>query len=330
MSESVTESKTHLAKVELENAMTAARRYSRKSRSDATWRAYKNDWHQFESWCRSVALEALPAAPDTVAMFVASQADAGLSPSTVRRRLSAIRLVHLGAGQPSPHESLQVVEVMRGVVRNWGQPTEKKAPVLDDDIKRMADAVDPESAKGLRDRAILLFGFAGAFRRSELVALNTWNLDEQDRGYKVIIEKSKTDQDAEGQTIAILKQPDSPYCPVQALKDWLTVAEIERGALFRRMHRGDSIGNARLTAQSVALVVKDYARRVGLDYSRYSGHSLRSGFLTSAAQNNANIFKMADQSRHRSFDVLREYVNAADVFDEHAAKDLLKSKNDPE
>jgi site-specific recombinase XerD len=323
MDRSVTPSKTQLAQIELENAFAAAKRYAKKSRADSTWRAYENDWRQFEAWCTKVSLPALPADPDTVAMFVASQAANGLNPSTLTRRLAAIRLVHLGAGHASPHNTIKVTEVMRGIRRDWGQPPAKKAAALDEDIKKMADAVEPETNKGLRDRALLLFGFAGAFRRSELVALDTWNLEEREEGLRVTIEQSKTDQEAEGQAIAIVRQSESPYCPVQALQDWLTVAGIERGALFRRMYRGDKVGQSRLSAQSVALVVKEYASRAGLDWERYAGHSLRSGFLTSAARNKANLFKMADQSRHRSLDVLRRYVRDEDMFADNAGDGLL-------
>ncbi len=323
MKPSVTPSENSLVQIELDQALRAAKRYSKKSRSKATWRAYENDWRQFEAWSRKLGLETLPADPDTLAMFVATQAEAGLAPSTLNRRLAAIRLVHLGAGHASPHNALKVVEVMRGIRRDWSQPPAKKAAAIDSDIKKMVDAVDPETRKGLRDRALLLLGFAGAFRRSELVALNTWNLEERDEGFKVTIERSKTDQEGQGHVIAILKQPDSPYCPVQALNDWLTVAEIEQGALFRRLFRYDKIGTQRLTAQSVALVIKELAYRVGLDPAKFAGHSLRSGFLTSAARAGANVFKMADQSRHKSLDVLREYVRAEELFEDNAGKDLL-------
>jgi site-specific recombinase XerD len=268
-------------------------------------------------------LASLPADPDTIAMFAAGQAADGLSPSTITRRLAAIRLAHLGAGHPSPHNTIQVTEVMRGIRRDWGKPPDRKAPAIDEEIKMMVDAAESESAKGLRDRALLLFGFAGAFRRSELVALDTWNLEEREEGLKVTIEQSKTDQEAQGQVIAIVRQSDSPYCPVQALQDWLTVAGIERGALFCRMYRSDKVGKTRLSAQSVAIVIKDYAHKVGLDSARYSGHSLRSGFLTSAARNRASIFKMADQSRHRSLDVLRQYVKDGELFENNAGDGLL-------
>ena len=320
---SVTVSGKQLAKNELERAFAAARRYAQKSRAKSTWRAYRSDWQQFESWCGNVGLATLPAEPETIPMFVASQATAGLNPSTLTRRLAAIRLIHLGAGHPSPHNTIKVTEVMRGIRRNWGRPPDRKAPAIDQVIKQMVDTVDQETAKGQRDRALLLFGFAGAFRRSELVALNTWNLEYRDEGVKVTIDVSKTDQEAQGQTIAMVRQPKSPYCPVRALEDWLTVAKIERGALFLRMHRGDNVGKIRLSAQSVAIIVKDYAHKVGLDSAQYSGHSLRRGFLTSAARNRASIFKMADQSRHKSLDVLRQYVQEEEMFKNNAGDGLL-------
>ena len=323
MNRNVTVSGNQLAKIELDRAFSAARQYARKSRANSTWRAYRSDWQQFEGWCGAVGLATLPAEPETIAMFVASQAAGGLSPSTLTRRLAAIRLIHLGAGHPSPHNTIQVTEVMRGIRRDWGKPPERKAPAVDEEIKKMADATEPESAKGLRDRALLLLGFAGAFRRSELVALNTWNLEYRDEGVKVTIEVSKTDQEAQGQTITMVRQPNSPYCPVRALDDWLTVAKIQRGALFLRMHRGDNVGKVRLSAQSVAIIVKDYAHKVGLDSRQYSGHSLRRGFLTSAARNRASIFKMADQSRHKSLDVLRQYVQEEEMFENNAGDGLL-------
>lgn len=323
MNTSVTGPDTRLTKIERERAFNEARRYAKKSRSDQTWRAYRSDWALFETWCVIVALPPLPAKPETVAMFIASQASDGLSPSTLNRRLAAIRLVHLGAGHPSPHNTIQVTEVMRGIRRDWGKPPAKKAPAVDEDIKKMVGLIEPGTAKGLRDRAILLFGFAGAFRRSELVALNTWNLEERDEGLKVTIEQSKTDQEGLGQVIAILRKSDSPYCPVQALQDWLTVARIEKGALFHRMYRSDKVGSSRLSAQSVAMIIKDCAHNAGLDSSTYSGHSLRSGFLTSAARNRASIFKMADQSRHRSLDMLRQYVKDEELFEDNAGKSLL-------
>ncbi len=309
-------------------ALQAAQRYVERSRADSTWRAYRTDWARFQAWCERLKVSPLPASPDHVAMFLAQEADAGLSPSTIARRLSAIRLVHLGMEHPSPHDSIKVVEVMRGIRRAWGKPPEQKVPVLEADIQRMVDAVDPDTQLGLRNRALLLFGFAGAFRRSELVNLNTQDLQEEERGFLVTIRKSKTDQEARGHRIAIPRIDHSDYCPVRSLKDWLHVADIEEGRVFRRMYRGDKVAAKAMSAQSVALIIKDHAARVGFDPRHYAGHSLRSGFLTSAAARQEDLFKMADQSRHSSLETVRKYVREEDLFDRHAGANLFRDRED--
>ena len=185
---------------------------------------------------------------------------------------------------------------------------------------------NPQTLRGMRDRALLLLGFAGAFRRSELVGLDVDHLTQREEGLSILIPSSKTDQEGIGQVVAIPRVPESPYCPVRAVLDWLVVAAISSGPVFRRVKRGDTIGESRLTAQSVALIIKALAAKVELDPARYAGHSLRSGFLTSAAHNRASIFKMADQSRHKSLDVLREYVRSEERFDDHAGDGLLQPK----
>ncbi len=315
-----------LPAVALEEARQAAAAYAKGSRSPATWRAYESDWKVFNAWCDSVDRVPLPAQPSTVALFLAAQAKKKIAPSTLSRRLAAIRLMHLGARLPSPHEALEVTEVLRGIRRAWKRPVSQKAPAVAEEIKRMVDAVEPETLQGLRDRALLLLGFAGAFRRSELVALDVKHLTSRPEGLQVLIASSKTDQEGQGQVVAIPAVPDSPYCPVRAVSDWLTVAAIEKGPVFRRVLRGDGVSKDRLGDRSVALILKRLAATVGLDPSRYAGHSLRSGFLTSAAQNRASIFKMADQSRHKSLDVLREYVRNEERFDDHAAEGLLSAE----
>lgn len=306
-------------------AQAAAARYARGSRAASTWRAYESDWALFTAWCASVKRPALPAEPSTVALFLAAEAKLGRAPSTLGRRLAAIRLMHVGAKVAPPHDALEVAEVMRGIRRVWQRPVTQKAPALDEDVKRMCAAVEADTLQGLRDRALLLLGFAGALRRSELVALDVEQLTYQSEGLQILIKSSKGDQEGEGETIAIPRVPDSPYCPVRALQTWLQAAGITTGAMFRRLHRGDTVGATRLSAQSVALIVKELATNIGLDARRYAGHSLRSGFLTSAARNRASIFKMADQSRHKSLDVLREYVRNEDRFEDHAAEGMLQS-----
>ena len=269
----------------------------------------------------------MPATSHTVALFIAAEAKLGRAPSTLGRRLAAIRLMLIGAKYPSPHDALEVDEVLRGIRREWKRPPAQKAPAVDDEIKRMVDAVEPQTLRGLRDRALLLLGFAGAFRRSELVALDADHLTERDEGLAVLITSSKTDQEGLGQVVAIPRVPGSPYCPVRAVADWMIVAAIAQGPVFRRVHRRDTVGKSRLSPQSVALIIKELAGKVGLDAGRYAGHSLRSGFLTSAARNRASIFKMADQSRHKSLDVLREYVRNEERFEDHAAEGLLQSNS---
>ncbi len=318
-----------LPAVALDEARAAAEAYAKGSRSPGTWRAYESDWKVFSAWCASVDQGPLPASPSTVAWFLASQARLRIAPSTLGRRLAAIRLMHLGARLPSPHDALEVAEVMRGIRRAWKRPVTQKAPAVADEIKRMVDAVQPQTLAGLRDRALLLLGFAGAFRRSELVALDIEHLTARPEGLSVLIASSKTDQEGRGQVVAIPAVPDSPYCPVRAVSDWLVAADIGSGAVFRSIRRGDHVAADRLGDRSVALVIKRLATKVGLDASRYAGHSLRSGFLTSAAQNRASIFRMADQSRHKSLDVLRDYVRNEDRFENNAADGLLASEHNP-
>ena len=174
--------------------------------------------------------------------------------------------------------------------------------------------------KGLRDRALLLIGFAGALRRSELVALNIEDIEEAPDGMKITIHRSKTDQEGAGQTIAIPFGKIS--CPVAALKEWITAAGIGSGALFRSVNRHGKVGE-RLTDQSVSDIVKEHAKRLRLDPKQFAGHSLRAGFLTSAASRGASIFKMMDVSHHRSVDTLRGYVRDAELFKDHAGAGLL-------
>jgi integrase len=184
----------------------------------------------------------------------------------------------------------------------------------------MVDKAETDT-KGLRDRALLLLGFAGAFRRSELVALNVADLQFCDDGLRVTIRRSKTDQEGLGATIAIVR--GSTACPVRAVRTWIEMAGILDGPLFRPVTRTGRVSSRRLSGRAVADLVKRYARRAGLNAADFSGHSLRSGFLTSAAARGASIFKMMDVSRHKSIDTLRGYVRDAEIFRDHAGNGLL-------
>src|SRR3984893_9470218 len=310
-------------------AGSCGRRRGVRDRESRRFHLDELDWRIFNRWCQAMDLSALPAAPATVAMFLAAQAKNGTAPSTLNRRLSAIRLMHLGARVVSPHNAVEIQEVMRGIRRLSTRGVVKKEAAVDEQIKRMVDMCHTATYQGQRDRALLLLGFAGALRRSELVELDVAHLKLSDEGFVVTIAKSKTDQESEGQIMAIPRVPDSPYCPVQAVLDWMAMAGIEQDALFRRVTKGNRLTPDRLTDQSVARIIKKLAARAGLIASQYAGHSLRSGFLTSAAQQRASIFKMQAQSRHKSFDVLSGYVRERELFEDHAGEGLLTStKND--
>ena len=300
--------------------LTRAAELAREEKAASTRRAYRSDFRIFQAWCEDRGVSSLPAAAETVAAFLASDVEAGSRPSTLGRRVSAIRYAHKLAGHPPPTDDERVKATMRGIRRTVGTAPRKKTPATAERIVAMALATGADM-KGLRDRAVLLVGFAGAFRRSELVALNVEDLAESEQGFKVIIRHSKTDQEGVGQTIAIIaRQRGLPRDG--ARRRGSTAAGIIAGPIFRSVKKGGAVAG-RLPAQSVADIVKTYAERVGLDPTLFAAHSMRSGFLTSAAKRGASIFKMMDQSRHRSVETLRGYVRDAEIFKEHAGAGLL-------
>ena len=298
-----------------------AKSFYNQQHAPSTLRSYFSDWAIFEAWCRSHGLPALPAAPEAIAIFLSSQAANGKRPSTLTRRVAAIRYFHIKSGiSDSPTASEIVRSTMKGIRRTLGAAKEQKAPATADRLLKMVAQV-PDTLKGSRDRAILLLGFAGAFRRSELAHLLVSDLEEVPAGLRVLIRKSKTDQEGEGQIVPILKGAQA--CPVEAVKSWLKRANINEGPVFRRFGKGNKIFNVALRSQSIGQIVKKYAGKAGFNPEEYAGHSLRSGFLTSAAMNGASIFKMMDISRHKSVDTLRGYVRLADEFKDHAGEGLL-------
>ena len=296
-----------------------ARGFANAEKAAATRRAYGTDFAIFRAWCTERRLDALPASPATVAAFLAHEAGRNVKDSTIGRRTAAIRYAHKLAGLASPTDDELVKATVRGIRRTLGTAKIKKVPATAERLLAMA-ANTGAGLKGLRDRALLLIGFAGALRRSELVALNIEDIEEAPDGMKITIRHSKTDQEGAGQTIAI------PFgkvaCPVAALKEWITAAGIGSGALFRSVNRYGKVGE-RLTDQSVSDIVKEHAEGLRLDPTQFAGHSLRAGFLTSAASRGASIFKMMDVSRHRSVDTLRGYVRDAELFKDHAGAGLL-------
>jgi site-specific recombinase XerD len=298
-----------------------ARDFARNEKARATRRAYRADFDAFVIWCSSREVAPLPATPETVASFLAAEAARGIKPASIGRRVAAIRYAHKLNGISEPPTNSEVVKAtVRGIRRTVGAAQVRKAPATADKVVAMA-TTSRANLKGIRDRALLLLGFAGAFRRSELVALNLEDLDPCEAGLRVRIRRSKTDQEGAGTTIAVVA--GSVACPVKAVQAWLAASGITSGPVFRSVAKGNRIGRTRLSDRAVADVVKAGAGRLGLDTAQFSGHSLRSGFLTSAARRGASIFKMMDVSRHKSMDTLRGYVRDADLFKDHAGAGLL-------
>lgn len=294
--------------------------FARLDKSAATRAAYKSDFAIFTAWCSARGVDVLPATPGTVVGFLAAQADAGHKAATIGRRVSAIKYAHGLAGYESPTGSEVVKSTLHGIRRTIGTAPARKAPAVAETI-RAAASMAPDGLKGIRDKAILTLGFALAARRSELVALDVADLEFCDEGLRVTIRKSKTDQTGEGATIAVCR--GGACCPVKAIRAWLTAAGITEGPIFRPVGKGSKVKNTRLTAQTVCDLVKAYAGKLGLPEGDFGAHSLRSGFLTSAARRGASIFKMKDVSRHKSMDVLQSYVRDADLFQDHAGAGLL-------
>jgi site-specific recombinase XerD len=298
----------------------AARDFIARQVAPATLKAYRTDARLFADWCQARGVSAMPAAPETVATYLSAIATEGAKFSTVRRRVAAIAFLHESADRETPTSSRLVKATLAGIRRTIGVAPVKKSPAT---VGRVVEMIRlcPTTLPGLRDRAMLLLGFAGAFRRSELVALRVEDVREVDGGLRVVIRRSKTDQDGAGQEIAIAR--GDVHCPVIALKTWLQAAEITGGFVFRPFARGGRVLDRPLSDRAVANRVKAYATRAGFVAADFSGHSLRAGAVTTAAESGAALLKMAELSRHKSLDVLRGYVRSADLFKNHALGGVL-------
>ncbi|WP_295844952.1 site-specific integrase [Tardiphaga sp.] len=295
--------------------------YALADKAESTRKAYRSDFAAFEAWCRSRQISHMPATAAAVASYLAWEAAQGAKASTIGRRCAAIRYFHKLACETTPTDAESVKATMRGIRRIIGAKPVKKAPATGDLTMAMVAAIEGESLRALRNRALLLFGFASACRRSEIVAFDVADLQESEEGYRVTIGRSKTDQEGAGHSIAIPR--GARACPVKAVRAWLEAAGITEGPVFRPVDKAGRVAAARLSDRSVANIVKEAAEGAGLDPASFAGHSLRAGFLTSAAKRGANIFKMMEQSRHKSVETLRGYVRDAELFQDHAGAGLL-------
>jgi site-specific recombinase XerD len=295
------------------------RRYVEKSKAPNTLRAYDSDLRHYQRWCHTHHASWLPAAPQTVAGYLADLASTGIKPSTVRRRLSAIAEVHRLTRFPSPAADELVRLAMAGIRRQHGSAPTQKAALTTDELSLLLVTTSPVTAAGSRDRAVLLLGFAGGFRRSELVALDIDDIDEVVQGLRIRIRRSKTDQEGDGPELGIPWGEHSGTCPVRAYQSWRATGRIASGALFRPVDRHDRVGGNRLTDRAVARIIQRAAQRAGLDPHRYAGHSLRAGLAIAAAAAGAPERAIMAQTGHRSVTTLRGYIRRGTLFEENAA-----------
>lgn len=298
-------------------ARERARDYAHAAVARNTRRAYRADWQDFAAWCEMQTRTALPATPETVAVYLAALAGKRKT-STIGRRLSAIAQAHRTAGLPSPTAETAVRQVLAGIRRYHGTFQQGKEAAVTDDVRAMVSTLGASLA-GRRDRALLLLGFAGAFRRSELVALDLADVQRTRDGLVIQVRRSKTDQEGEGRELGIPYGSTPLTCPVRALEDWTAAAALAEGPLFRPINRHGQLRPSRLTDQSVALIVKRAARAAGLDATRYAGHSLRSGLATAAAQAGVSERAIMEQTGHRSLPIVRRYIRRGSLFSDNAA-----------
>lgn len=343
--------------------------YQRASKADATVRAYSSDARAFEAWCREYGFRSLPASPEAVAAFLVAEAEAGRSASTIGRRCAAISYAHKLAKAADPTADEEVRAAMKGIRRRIGVAPNRKAAATAEIVAAMLMRI-PDTMTGKRDRAILAIGFAGAFRRSELVALDVADLAEHPDGLRVTIRRSKTDQEGQGVEKAI---PHGRFIrPVSLLREWLDAAGISEGPVFRPVSRSgrvrglslkteqkgavpspvegggfgpvgspdrgdqshasaDGDGSelqktsvpSRLTTQAVADIIKRYAEAAGLDPMLFGAHSLRAGFITTAAERGADMARIMDVSGHRDPRTVVGYIRRANAFKDHAGGGFL-------
>ncbi len=300
----------------------SARRYRDASRADSTRAKYAADWRVFSAWCRERSHPSLPAHPGVIAVYLSALADRGCAPSTIGRVLAALGHHHRLAGFAAPHKGeggTVILDVMAGIRRSHRTPPARKAAADSYVLHAVLRAIAGDTLADIRDRALLAFGMASALRRSELVALTIADLERGPDGLRVRVVRSKTDQEGRGVVIAV---PDGRRLnPVAHLEAWLARADVGEGPVFRSLVNG-RVGAA-LTDQSVSLIVKRRTAAAGYTAADFAAHSLRAGFLTSAAAAGASIWKMREVSRHKSVQVLSDYVRNSDLLKDHAGKDFL-------
>ena len=301
-------------------SLDRAREFARQSKAENTLRGYRGDWKDFCRWCGARELCPVPASPETVAAYIADCAG-HLKVGSIQRRLNAIAEAHKAVGVESPRSAGIVRNTIKGIRRTMGTAVVQKAAALTDDIRAMVSVTDA-GLIGTRDRAMILLGFAGAFRRSELVGLDIEDCMFGKDGLTVTLRRSKTDQHGAGRKIGIPYGSNPDTCPVRTVQSWMEHAAIVSGPLFRSITRHGQLRPGLLAGIDVARVVKKLAVRAGLDAAKYAGHSLRAGHATSAAIAGASERSIMAQTGHRSVQIVRRYIRDGSLFRENSAGKL--------
>lgn len=304
-------------------AQKLAEEFFRAAKSENTVSAYESDLRDFATYCEDRGYAWLPSTPATVALYISELAGWGMKPSTLQRRLVAISQLHKRAGYPSPAQDEPVKETFKGIKRKKGSMQEGAAPILLGTLRMMLAPLEREKGPAaIRDRAILLLGLAGGFRRSEISSLRVEDLHIVEEGVIVLLRRSKTDQEGEGHKVGIPYGEHLETCPVRNLKGWIAVLGREEGSLFCRIDRHGNLKQGGLTGQAITRMVKRRVQAAGLDPGPYSGHSLRAGFVTAASAGGAPDDKIMAQTDHRSLKTLFRYKRDAELFNNNAASYL--------
>ena len=280
----------------------------RNSKSANTLRAYQSDFKDFSVFCARNGLSSIPTEPKILSLYLTHLSSSSKF-STLKRRIASISVIHKMKGHYLDTKHPLIMENLHGIKGVKGSNQKAKKPILINDLKLIINAIGQANQsvnKKIRDKTLLLIGFSGGFRRSELVNIEYEDLEFVNEGVKIFIKRSKTDQSGEGMIKAIPYFDNNNYCPVISLKEWINVSEIKSGKIFE------------ISDRSVALIIKKYASLSGLDANRYGGHSLRSGFATSAAESGAEERNIMAMTCHKTTQMVRRYIQEADLFKNNA------------
>ncbi len=290
------------------------------SKSDNTLRAYKSDFKDFAGFCSKHGFKTMPTDHKVVSLYLTHLSKSSKM-STLRRRLVSIGVVHKMKGHYLDTKHPIIIENLMGIKRLKGSLQIGKKPILINHLKEIINVInkqDIEEIVKLRNKSLILVGFGGGFRRTELISINCEDLEFVTEGVKITLRRSKTDQFGEGMIKGLPYFSNETYCPVSNLKNWLKLSKIKTGPIFRRFAKGSALTSHRLTDQSVVLIIKDCLKLAGIENQNYSGHSLRSGFATVAAESGADERSIMAMTGHKTTQMVRRYIREANIFKNNA------------